>query len=61
MKVKDLLLKYDTEYERLKKIANDYYSTHYCGYMGEWINGSEEEHNKLKQDVDDFFNSEVIL
>lgn len=61
MKVKDLLLKYNTEYERLKKIANDYYKTHYCGYMGEWINGSEEEHNKLKQDVDDFFNSEVIL
>ena len=61
MKVKDLLLKYDTEYERLKKIANDYYSTHYCGYMGEWINGSEEEHNKLKQDVNDFLNREVIL
>ena len=59
MKVKDLLLKYDTEYERLKKIANDYYNTHYCGYMGEWVGGSEEEHNKLKQDIEDFLNSEV--
>ena len=61
MKVKDLLLKYDAEYESLKKVANDYYSTHYCGYMGEWINGSEEEYNKLNQNIENYLNSEVEL
>lgn len=61
MKVKDLLYTYKNKLDNLEKIAKDYYNTHYCGYMGEWISGSEEEYNKLRQDVEDCLESEVEL
>ncbi len=58
MKIKDLLDKL-TE---LEKVAKDYFDTHYCGYMGEWVNdGSEEEYLKLRQNVIDYLDSEVKL
>ena len=59
MKVKELLFTYQNEYKRLKQIAQDYYNTHYCGYMGEWVNGSEGEYKELLQTVEDYLDSEV--
>lgn len=61
MKVKDLLYTYKNKLDNLEKIAKDYYNTHYCGYMGEWISGSEEEYNKLRQDVENYLESEIEL
>ena len=61
MKVKDLLYTYKNKLDNLEKIAKDYYNSHYCGYMGEWINGSEEEYLKLRQDIVDYLDSEIEL
>ena len=61
MKVKDLLHTYKNKLVKLEKIAEDYYNSHYCGYMGEWVNGSEKEYLKLRQNVIDYLDSEVKL
>ena len=62
MKVKDLLFKYKNKLNMLNKIANSYKDKYYCGYLGEWMEkGTEEEYNKLKQDVVDYLDSEVEL
>lgn len=61
MKIKDLLYTYKNKLDKLEKIAEDYYNSHYCGYMGEWVNGSEEEYLKLRQDVEDYLESEIEL
>ena len=61
MKIKDLLHTYKNKLDNLEKIAKDYYDTHYCGYMGEWMNGTEEEYLKLRQDVEDYLESEIEL
>ena len=56
MKVKEILF----EAERLEVKVNNYYDTHYCGYLGEWMNnGSEEEYLKLKQNAFDYLDSEA--
>ena len=60
MKVKDLLFKYKNKLDELNKVANNYYDTHYCGYLGEWMNnGSEYDYAKLKQDIVDYLESEI--
>ena len=61
MKVEDLLYIYKNKLDNLEKIAKDYYDSHYSGYMGEWITGSEKEWDKLKQDVIDYLDSEFEL
>ena len=61
MKIKDLLYTYQNKLNELEKIAKDYYDTHYCGYMGEWVNGSEKEYLKLRQDVENYLESEIEL
>ena len=61
MKIKDLLHTYKNKLDNLEKIAKDYYDTHYCGYMGEWVNGSEKEYLKLRQDVENYLESEIEL
>ena len=61
MKVRDLLHTYKNKLVKLEKIAEDYYNSHYCGYMGEWVNGTEAEYDKLKQDFADYLDSEVEL
>lgn len=62
MKIKDLLYTYKNKLNNLEKIAKDYYDSHYCGYMEEWVaGGTEEEYNKLKQDVVDYLESEIEL
>ena len=61
MKIKDLLYTYKNKLDNLEKIAKDYYDSHYCGYMGEWVNGTEAEWDKLRQYVDDYLDSEVEL
>lgn len=61
MKIKDLLHTYTNKLYNLEKIAKDYYDSHYCGYMGEWVNGTEAEYDKLKQDFADYLDSEVEL
>lgn len=62
MKVKDLLHTYKNKLVKLEKIAEDYYNSHYCGYMGEWVaGGTEEDWKKLKQDIIDYLDSEIKL
>lgn len=62
MKIKDLLHTYKNKLDNLEKIARDYYNTHYCGYMGEWVaGGTEEDWKKLKQDIIDYLDSEIKL
>lgn len=61
MKIKDLLFTYQNKLNKLEKIAKYYYDKHYCGYMEEWINGSEEEYLKLRQDVENYLDSELEL
>ena len=60
MKVKDLLFTYQNRLVELEKIADDYEREHYCGYMGEWVGGSEAEYDKLIQDVKDYLESDVL-
>ena len=62
MKVKDLLYTYKNKLVKLVKIAEDYYNSHYCGYMEEWVaGGTEEDWKKLKQDIIDYLDSEIKL
>lgn len=61
MKIKDLLFTYQNKYIELKKIAQDYYDTHYCGYMGEWVDGNKEEYDKLLLDIENYLESEAEL
>ena len=61
MKVKELLSILNKK-KQLERVAEEYYNTHYCGYMGEWANsGSEEEYKKLLSRVDEFLESEIEL
>lgn len=56
MKVKDIVF----EAERLRHKHIKYFEDNYSTYMGCWMNnGSEEEWEKLKQDLWDYLDSEV--
>lgn len=62
MKIKDLLYTYKNKLDNLERIAKDYYDSHYCGYMGEWVaGGTEGDWKKLKQDIVDYLDSEIEL
>lgn len=60
MKVKELLKILEKKKE-LENVAQKYYNEHYCGYMGEWINGTKEEYKRLLSEVDKFIESEIEL
>ena len=60
MKIRDLIFTYKNKLDELEKIADEYYNNHYCGYMGEWVSGSEDEYKKLKQDVQVWFSQTEI-
>lgn len=55
MKVRDI---YDTV-EELKHNIKEYFNNNYCGYMGEWVKGSEEEYNKLRLNLKNYLESDI--
>lgn len=58
MKVKDIVF----EAERLRHKHIKYFEDNYSTYMGCWMNnGTEEEWEKLKQDLFDYLDLEVKL
>jgi hypothetical protein len=61
MKIRDLLYTYKGKLDKLNKDAKDYHDKHYCGYMGEWIGGTEQEYKALRQKVEDYLDSEVEI